>query len=322
MESFFQANYAIVVSASGQAFFVIGLLAAWEWRRRRGLPLGRPLWMLAGFGLLYALAEWGRVFIPIQSEYLPWSVTVLLWLLRLLVLAAAFAGLLQFGIELLPPRSRGHLRAAPPVLFSVMVALTLGGGALLSDRLQVLFVAEAAARVLLALPGAAACALGLAVQAHFSGPRGGPALGRMLSLTAAAAALLGLALGLLVPPFGPWSGTAWLFGIPAEFWRALSGLLFAIGLARALVLLQADLDHEAAETARRLVEGRIRERLGRELADSVAQHLYAVGLMLGEAAQRQPAEAPVRRALAELDTSLDELRGFLTASEVAAREAA
>lgn len=82
MESFFSINHTIVASVSGQAFFVVGLLAAWEFRRYSRLPLARPLWMLAGFGLLYALAEWGGLFIPIQEGYLPVSVTETLWLLR------------------------------------------------------------------------------------------------------------------------------------------------------------------------------------------------------------------------------------------------
>jgi len=66
MEQFFTTNRAIVASVSGQTFFVMGLLAAWEFRRYSRIPLARPLWMLAAFGLLYALAEWGRVFVPIQ----------------------------------------------------------------------------------------------------------------------------------------------------------------------------------------------------------------------------------------------------------------
>ena len=45
MEAFFTTNHAIVASVSGQAFFVVGLLAAWEYRRYSQLPLARPLWI-------------------------------------------------------------------------------------------------------------------------------------------------------------------------------------------------------------------------------------------------------------------------------------
>src|SRR5688572_33324185 len=99
MEAFFVTNHAIVASISGQAFFVVGLLAAWEYRRYSQLPLARPLWMLAAFGLLYALAEWGRLFVPIQERYLPPAITDSLWLLRVVLMAAAFGALLQFGID-------------------------------------------------------------------------------------------------------------------------------------------------------------------------------------------------------------------------------
>ena len=43
MDAFFTTNHAIVASISGQTFFVIGLLAAWEFRRYSRLPLARPL---------------------------------------------------------------------------------------------------------------------------------------------------------------------------------------------------------------------------------------------------------------------------------------
>ena len=117
MDTIFQLNLAIVASLSGQAFFIIGLLAAWELHRYSRLPLVRPLWMLAVFGLLYAFSEWGRLFIPIQQAYLPVEAIEALRLLRVLLLAASFGALLQFGIELLPVRMRTRLRTAPPVLF-------------------------------------------------------------------------------------------------------------------------------------------------------------------------------------------------------------
>src|SRR5690349_4940482 len=133
LELFFITNHAIVASISGQAFFVVGLLSAWEFRRYSRLPLARPLWMLAAFGVLYALAEWGQLFIPIQERYLPAAVTDTLWLLRVLLMAAAFGALCQFGIELLPPRSRGRLRVAAPVMFLIWLGLTIGGGRSVGD---------------------------------------------------------------------------------------------------------------------------------------------------------------------------------------------
>ncbi len=243
MDTFFQLNHPIVASLSGQAFFIIGLLAAWEFRRYSRLPLARPLWMLGAFGLLYAFSEWGRLFIPIQQAYLPAEAVEVLRLLRVLLLAASFGALLQFGIELLPERTRARLRAAPPVLFAAWVGLTIGGAGALRDVHLTLDVAEIQARVFLALPAGLVCAVGLVFQERYLLPLGGESLARWLRATAVAAGLAALTLGLMLPDVGAWGGTDWLLGKPAEMWRSLAGLLFALGLARTLAVFQLEQDH-------------------------------------------------------------------------------
>jgi signal transduction histidine kinase len=315
VETLYQTNHHIVASISGQAFFVIGLLAGWEFRRYSRLLLARPLWMLAAFGLFYSLAEWGRLFIPIQETYLPAAVTDTLRLVRVLLLAAGFGALFQFGIELLPPRSRGRLRAVPPVLFAVWVGLTIGGGGALWDVELTLAIAEVQARVLLALPGGLTCALGLLVQEKYLSPLGGWSLTRWLRVASGAAVLTGLTLGLMVPPIGAWPGTEWLLGAPAEVWRALVGMLFAVALARTLGVFQLEQDRKLEEAEHRAIVAQTRERIGRELSDRVAQHLYAVGLLLGDVASQTTADDPIHRALGELDVSLDELRRFMQADD-------
>jgi signal transduction histidine kinase len=319
METFFQTNHHIVASTSGQAFFIIGLLAGWEFRRYSRLTLARPLWMLAAFGLFYALAEWGRLFIPIQETYLPPAITDTLRLARVLLLAAGFAALFKFGVELLPPRSRGRLRAVPPALFAVWVGLTIGGGGALWDVELTLAIAEVQARVLLALPGGLACGLGLLVQRRYFSPLGGSSLTRWLRVAAGSAALTGLALGLMVPSIGAWPGTEWLLDAPAEVWRALVGMLFAVALARTLGVFQLEQDRTLEEAEHRAIVAQTRERIGRELSDRVAQHLYAVGLLLGPVAAQADADDAIHRALGELDVSLGGLRRFMQDSEADSR---
>lgn len=236
METFFHSNYDVVVVASGQVFFVLGLVAAWGARKR--LPLHRALGMLAGFGLLYAVAEWGRVAIPSVSTLIPWTTAVGLWIVRLVALVAAFAGLLQFGIELLPPRLQARARAVRPTLFGGMVGMILAGAALLGDLGQALWLADAAARLCLALPAAIVCAVGLAVQGWSLRRQAGPAVEGWLRVAAVAAVLSGVALGLMAPPVGPWRGTEWALGTPAELWRGLSAALFVLGLGGALEILR------------------------------------------------------------------------------------
>jgi signal transduction histidine kinase len=319
MEAFFTTNHAIVASISGQTFFVIGLLAAWEFRRYSRLPLAQPLWMLAAFGLLYALAEWGRVFVPIQERYLPDAVTETLWLLRVLLMAAAFGSLLQFGIELLPPRSRNRLRALPPILFAAWIGLSVGGGGTVRDLDAAIQIAEIQARVILALPAGLIGALGLLLQERFLLPLGGTELGRWVRLTAVASAMASLTLGLMLPGLGIWPGTEWLLGAPAELWRGVAGALFALGLARTLAVFQLEQDRSLEAAEHRVIMAQARERLAHELSDGVIQRLYAVGLLLGGTASQLPPDDPIHVGLRELDASIETLRSAILDAEAEAQ---
>ncbi|MCC6179297.1 MAG: histidine kinase dimerization/phosphoacceptor domain-containing protein [Chloroflexi bacterium] len=319
MEQFFVTNLSIVASVSGQTFFVVGLLAALGFRRYSRLPLARPLWMLAAFGLFYALAEWGLLFIPIQERYLPEPVTETLWLLRALLLAAAFGALLQFGIELLPPRSRTRLRAAPPVLFAVWIGLSIGGGGTVWDLGAAITIAELQARLILALPAGLVCAAGLFLQERYLKSLGGEHLARWLRLTALAAALVSLTLGLMLPSVGVWPGSEWFLGMPAQVWRGAAGLLFALGLTRILAVFQLEQDRVVEAAERRVIAAHARERLAHELSDGVIQRLYAVGLLLSAAAQRTPVDDPLHTALEELDGSIQSLRESIVRAEADAQ---
>jgi len=311
MDAFFAANHAILASVSGQAFFVVGLLAAWEFRRYSRLPLARPLWMLAAFGLLYALAEWGRLFIPIQEHYLPPAVTETLWLVRVLLMAAAFGGLLQFGIELLPPRSRGRLRIAAPVMFLVWLGLTVGGGRSVSDLGAAITIGEIQARLLLALPAGLVGGLGLWLQERNPRSGGEHKLAWWSRVASIASVLTGLTLGLMLPGLGIWHGTEWLLGVPAEVWRGLAGACFVLGLARILAGFQFEQDRLLEEAERQVIIVQARERLAHDLSDGVIQRLYAVGLLLGGLASQLPPDDPVRFALRELDESITALRSLI-----------
>jgi signal transduction histidine kinase len=318
METFFTTNHAIVASISGQTFFVIGLLAAWEFRRYSRLPLARPLWMLAAFGLLYALAEWGVLFVPIQERYLPQPVTETLWLLRGLLLAASFGSLLQFGIELLPPRSRNRLRALPPVLFAVWIGLSIGGGGTVRDLDAAVRIAEIQARLILALPAGLIGGLGLLLQERYLLPIGGRGLRRWVRLTVVASVLFSLTLGLMLPGLGVWAGTECLLGAPAELWRGLAGALFAVGLTRLLAVFSIEQDRILEAAEHRAITLQARERLGHELSDGVIQRLYAVGLLLGGTASQLPADDPIHLGLRELDASIETLRAAIVSARAQA----
>jgi len=233
-------------------------------------------------------------------------------------MAAAFGSLLQFGIELLPPRSRNRMRALSPILFAAWLGLSVGGGGTVRDLDTAVRIAEIQARLFLALPAGLIGALGLLLQERYLLPIGGRELGRWVRLTAAASVLASLTLGLMLPGIGIWRGTEWLFGTPADLWRGLAGALFALGLVRTLAVFQIEQDRVLEEAERLAIVARARERLAHELSDGVIQRLYAVGLLLGATASGLPPDDPIHFGLRELDASIATLRAAILDAEASA----
>jgi signal transduction histidine kinase len=97
----FQTNRIIVLTIYGEVFFVMGLAIALQSRRRSALALAGPLPWLAAFAFVHGFVEWGYLFIPLQSGYLPPPLIEVLLVIQLVLKAGSFALLLQFGAELL-----------------------------------------------------------------------------------------------------------------------------------------------------------------------------------------------------------------------------
>ncbi|HEY7463846.1 MAG TPA: sensor histidine kinase [Candidatus Limnocylindria bacterium] len=340
----FETNRVIVLSVYGQVFFVLGLAIALQSPKRSRLALARSLPWLAGFGILHGFHEWGYLFIPIQSGYLPLPVTEGLLVLQLIIKGASFALLLQFGVELLAAVSHvpilPRLRLLPAAAFLGWAGATLAvsaafagfqadaGAWLAEGRIgealaQVgapLAVGDVLARWMLALPGAALAAWSLLASAAEVRPvaRFPVVLGLR---TAAAAFAVYAVLGGLIPmpgPFPPASAlnSAWLLetlGIPIEVLRSVAGLLIAVAIILALDLFEQETDRALAEARRRDLLARERERIGRDLHDGIIQSVYAAGLHLDEAsAALQPGDevprARIRTVLDELERIGDEIR--------------
>src|SRR5919108_5103303 len=123
--TFFEVNRAIIYFVYGLAFFVMGLVVALQSRQSSRLELARSLNWLAGFGILHGLNEWGDLFIPIQSTYLPTPIVNLLYIVQLVLLALSFMCLFVFGVSLLKPSGINKwLAAAPTGLFALWVFVT------------------------------------------------------------------------------------------------------------------------------------------------------------------------------------------------------
>lgn len=343
----FETNRVIVLSVYGQVFFVLGLAIALQSLKRSALALARPLPWLAAFGIVHGFHEWGYLFVPIQSGYLPLPVTEALLVLQLLIKGASYALLLQFGVELLAVTTRlpilGRLRLLPAAALLAWGGATLAVSAavagfapdprpwLPAGRIDAalaavgapLAVGDVLARWMLALPGAALAAWGLVRSAAAVGPTARPPVGIGLRVAAGAFAVYALVGGLIgmpapFPPADVLNAASLLdaIGIPIEVLRSATGLVIAVAIILALDLFEQETDRALAEARRRDLLARERERIGRDLHDGIIQSIYAAGLHLEEAsaALEPTAEAPrgrISTVLAELDRITGDIRSTI-----------
>jgi signal transduction histidine kinase len=343
----FETNRIIVLTVYGQVFFVLGLAIALQSLKRSTLALARPLPWLAGFGIVHGFHEWGYLFIPIQSGYLPLPATEALLILQLVIKGASFALLLQFGVELLAAITRlpilPRLRLLPAAAFLAWVGATLAvsagfsgyvpdaGAWLPEGRIEEalarvgapLAVGDVLARWMLAFPGSALAAWGLLASAATVRPvaRASVLLGlRAAAVAFAVYAVVGGLVGLPapIPPASILNGGVLLdaIGVPIEVLRSATGLVIAASIILALDLFEQETDRALAEARRRELLVRERERIGRDLHDGIIQSIYAAGLHLDEAsaALEPSAEVPrtrIRTVLTELDRISGDIRATI-----------
>jgi signal transduction histidine kinase len=319
----FETNRIIVLSVSGQVFFVMGLAVALQSRQRSKLPLARPLGWLAAFGLLHGLMEWGYLFVPIQAGWLHPSLIELLLVLQLVMKPLSFACLFQFGVELVlstrPPdraplptlAGQPWLRLVPAAAVglwgvgTVAVSVSLGEGfvpdagswlqtpeigAAVADVGAPLAVGDVLARAMLALPASFLVAYGLRRTARLLGAVADRGITRALAAAAIAFVVYALLAGLVpipapFPPASVMNSRTVLdgLGIPIEVFRSIAGLAIAVAIIRSLELFERETDRALADARRRELLAHERERIGRDLHDGIIQSIYAAGLHLEQA---------------------------------------
>ena len=343
----FETNRIIVLTVYGQVFFVLGLAIALQSLKRSTLALARPLPWLAAFGIVHGFHEWGYLFVPIQSGWLPLEVTEALLILQLVIKGASFACLLQFGVELLAALTRQpilpRLRLLPAAAFVAWVGATLAvsaglpgyvpdaGAWLPEGRIEEalarvgapLAVGDVLARWMLALPGSALAAWGLLSSAAAVRTVAKPSVTLGLRAAAGAFAVYAVFGGLIglpapFPPASVLNGSALLgaMGVPIEVFRSATGLVIAVSIIVALDLFEQETDRQLAEARRRDLLSRERERIGRDLHDGIIQSIYAAGLHLDEAsaALEPAAEVPrarIRTVLSELERISGDIRATI-----------
>lgn len=323
MRQFFELNAVLIFFVYGQVFFVLGLAIALQSRRHSRLELARILGWLAAFGISHGLHEWGQLFLPIQSSYMPEPVISILRVIEIILLALSFTFLFQFGAEAL--RDRWPRLTTAPILIMVGWSLVfVMPGLALSPNLEAWHQQSSIwARYLIGFPAALVAAAGLRHQARQRiKPLASASIYRTLQIAGISLVAYSVLGGLIVPPgnFFPanWLNTesflAWV-GIPVEVFRSLVGLILAIAVIRGLGVFQIEVDRriDKIEAERNLSTER--ERIGRELHDGSIQSVYTAGLLVESARRRLPAEdeagQKLDRAMTVLNDAIASLRTFI-----------
>jgi signal transduction histidine kinase len=328
-----EVNWIILYFVYGLVFFTTGLVTALQWRRQSSLELARPLPWLAAFGIAHGLNEWGYIFIPLQALYLDDIVVRLMVITHLLLLAASFFFLFQFGVELLVPLLPGGprwLRVLPGVMLLFWGVAVFLRGAIAQESLnQLVAIGDGWSRYLLALPGALLSSIGLFRQARYMRLMELRRIANYLTGAAIAFLIYALVGGLIVPatPVFPanllnYDLLATTIQIPAPVFRSLCGLAMAFFVTRSLEVFQVEIDRRIAQMERAQILTADRERIGRELHDGIVQNIYAAGLGLEEAhhlAVEDPpsAQAQIQNVMKALDNTIQDIRRYIFDLQIA-----
>jgi signal transduction histidine kinase len=284
LQQFFAANEGILLAIYGQAFFVLGLGVALQWRSESRLELARSVPLLAAFGIIEALVIWADLAIPRQELYLAPSDVSLLRLGQLLLMLIGFACLLHFGLRL-------NWANAQSVQIPWLLA-GIGGAvlfALATNNVDLTFLRfrfEQIARPLFVLVGALAAAWGMrhtAVQVEAMGlPHHIVAWLRVAGLSLGAYGIFG---GLFIPVQPDMLRTVnYAFvGLPIAVPRLLAIAVLALSMIRALTIFRLELQRSMEEMGRYRALASDRQRIGRELHDGTIQAIYGAGLLLENA---------------------------------------
>lgn len=326
IREFFQLNHDIVIFTYGQVFFVMGLAVALHSRRYSRLDLARSLTWLAAFGITHGLHEWGDHFIPIQSAYLSPPAVQLLYVAQLVLLAASFSCLLQFGVALLRPLGRTRW------LHGVSAGLFVGWLFLIffvilpfaPDLPTWRNTANALARYFIGFPGGLLAGYGLRQQTYRRiAPLNVPHIVNTLRAAGIALVLYAFLGGLIVPPVSFFPGNVFnsaafeaALGIPPPVLRSLIGLVLAVTIIRALEVFDVEIERTIESMEQQQILAGERSRIARELHDGAIQKVYTAGLLVESARHLAPPDQTLNdrlgKAVNVLDDAIRDLRQNLS----------
>jgi len=291
MSEIFQLNVVALYFLYGLSFYTMGVAIALQYRSYSSFRLAYSLSLLAAFGVLHGLSEWGSVFIPAGVPNLGIFPTWKAIALQRLLHAVSLFFLFCFGVKLIfDSRGRNYWWFALPaaafltwlVQFAFFIPL-LGSG----ELMHWLLISESWSRYILAFPAGIFTAYGLILQIPEAAVINDRSVLRNLWTATSAFVLFAIFSGLVVSQEIGWLGRMVNvenfrlgFGLPIEVFRTATAFLATWSITRMLAIFDLEKQRQVAESRRLETVCRERERFARDLHDDVIQSIYAAGLEL------------------------------------------
>lgn len=321
IQKFIDANMVVVYFTYGLVFFAAGLAIALQQLKLSSFRLARYLWLLATFFIVHSIADWGHVFIPVQSSYLSGDWIGILYQVQKVALAVSFAFLLLFAIKVITPKVPIPSTGRRALVWAAVIWCTL-----LTIWTTVAFQGaggETWIRYLLGFPAAIMAAVAFLSERRSFNVFPSSAAPIDITVTAAMLAVYAVLAGLIVPEQDTWPLSALSYqsvfdatGFPVQLYRILAGLVIVVFLIRTLSIFDLEIRHRLETSERNQALFKDRQRIARDLHDGTIQTIYAAGLKLEAAADAvgsKPAEtaASIRDVVKQLNTVINDTREYI-----------
>lgn len=292
MSRFFETNQVVLSFIYPLIFFLMGFGIYLKNRVHSRFYLAKSLHYLALFGILHGIADWGKIFIPVQKTYLNDSIIFVLESFQTAINALSFFFLFYFGTHLLQQSKNLTRKILLLPLFFFLIWL---GNFLILEPLLVspqnqewwFAISDIWARYLLAFPGGLLSGYAMFNQRRQFEEFDVPSMTRTLLIAAVSIGFYAFAAGFIVPyaPVIPkiLLNSQYFFkatGFPVEFFRALSGIFMSFFILKILKVFDIEYQMFFYQAEKRKAVTEERNRIARDLHDGMIQSIYAIGLHL------------------------------------------
>lgn len=292
MQNIFVTHMPLIYFIYGLAFFTLGLCLALHSRRDSDFVLSKSLWMLAAFGLIHSLAEWAKIYVPIDLQTDSISSHFMYHVAEAIVVTASFMFLFLFGVNLLSDSIKkfNQFKYVPLIIACIWLLkfvfwdlIVVGVDNI--DRWT--FYSTSIARYVLAFPGAIVTGIALLIQANILREFEMKSAGRYCTMAGIVFFLYSFFSGLIVLPVDFWPANILntemfvkVVGMPVQIFRASLGLVMALIMIRIINIFDEEQNQRLAQAKQQTIIIQERERFSRDLHDGLMQSIYSVGLVL------------------------------------------